>query len=139
MPAPGRGTGTADPGTARASRPRRKAPRLAPEDKTFTAPWPDAGFEVSARTVDVSSRESLHALAAAAAAHVPADRVADSLHAHQLANRGNSLRVMAETVRWGRRGARVNTISDGAFITGSDFLMDGGVTAAYFYGDLAPK
>ncbi len=29
--------------------------------------------------------------------------------------------------------------SDGAFITGSDFLMDGGVTAAYWYGDLAPE
>jgi hypothetical protein len=28
---------------------------------------------------------------------------------------------------------------DGAFITGSDFLMDGGVTAAYWFGDLAPK
>ena len=28
---------------------------------------------------------------------------------------------------------------DGAFITGSDFLMDGGVTAAYWYGDLAPR
>jgi hypothetical protein len=28
---------------------------------------------------------------------------------------------------------------DGAFITGSDFLMDGGVTAAYWYGDLAQK
>ena len=27
--------------------------------------------------------------------------------------------------------------ADGAFITGSDFLMDGGVTASYFYGDLA--
>ena len=27
---------------------------------------------------------------------------------------------------------------DGAFITGSDFLMDGGVTASWFYGDLAP-
>ncbi len=27
---------------------------------------------------------------------------------------------------------------DGAFITGSDVLMDGGVTASYFYGDLAP-
>jgi hypothetical protein len=24
-----------------------------------------------------------------------------------------------------------------AFITGSDFLMDGGVTAAYWYGELA--
>jgi hypothetical protein len=29
--------------------------------------------------------------------------------------------------------------ADGAFITGSDFLMDGGVTAAYWFGDLAPK
>lgn len=28
---------------------------------------------------------------------------------------------------------------DGAFITGSDFLMDGGVTAAYWFGDLAPR
>jgi hypothetical protein len=28
---------------------------------------------------------------------------------------------------------------DGAFITGSDFLMDGGVTAAYRYGEPAPK
>jgi hypothetical protein len=29
--------------------------------------------------------------------------------------------------------------SDGAFITGSDFLMDGGVTASFFFGDLAPE
>jgi hypothetical protein len=28
---------------------------------------------------------------------------------------------------------------DGAFITGSDFLIDGGVTASYFYGDLASQ
>jgi hypothetical protein len=27
---------------------------------------------------------------------------------------------------------------DGAFITGSDILMDGGVTSAYWYGELAP-
>jgi NAD(P)-dependent dehydrogenase (short-subunit alcohol dehydrogenase family) len=116
------------------------------------------------------------------------DKITDPLHAYQISKRGNSLRVMAEAVRWGKRGARVNTISpgiiitplandelngprgagyrrmleispagragtpdevgtvgallmgtDGAFITGSDFLMDGGVTAAYWYGDLAPK
>lgn len=116
------------------------------------------------------------------------DQVRDSLHAYQLSKRGNSLRVMAEAVRWGERGARVNTISpgiimtplandelrgprgagyrrmmevsaagragtpdevgtvgallmgpDGAFITGSDFLMDGGVTSAYWFGELAPK
>jgi len=114
-------------------------------------------------------------------------QVADTLHAYQLSKRGNSLRVMAEAVRWGSRGARVNTISpgivitplardeltgprgagyrrmietcavgragtpdevgnvaallmgpDGGFITGSDFLMDGGVTAAYRFGALAP-
>jgi hypothetical protein len=29
--------------------------------------------------------------------------------------------------------------ADGAFITGSDFLMDGGVTASYWFGELAPK
>ena len=28
---------------------------------------------------------------------------------------------------------------DGAFITGSDFRMDGGVTASYWFGELAPK
>jgi NAD(P)-dependent dehydrogenase (short-subunit alcohol dehydrogenase family) len=116
---------------------------------------------------------------------VQPDQVKDSLHAYQLSKRGNSLRVMAEAVKWGKRGARINTISpgiiitplakdelsgprgdgyrrminlsavgragtpdevgavgallmgqDGAFITGSDFLMDGGVTAAYWYGEL---
>jgi NAD(P)-dependent dehydrogenase (short-subunit alcohol dehydrogenase family) len=116
------------------------------------------------------------------------DQVTDSLHAYQLSKRGNSLRVMAQAVRWGKRGARLNTISpgiimtplardelsgprgegyrrmievsvagragtpdevanvgallmgpDGGFITGSDFLMDGGVTAAYWYGELASR
>ena len=28
---------------------------------------------------------------------------------------------------------------DGAFVSGSDFLIDGGVTASYFYGELAPQ
>jgi len=113
--------------------------------------------------------------------------VQDSLHAYQLSKRGNALRVMAEAVRWGKRGARINSISpgiiitplakdeltgprgtgyrrmielspagragtpdevanvaalllgpEGAFITGSDFLMDGGVTSSYFFGELAP-
>ena len=45
------------------------------------------------------------------------DQVTDSLHAYQLAKRGNSLRVRAEAVRWGRRGARVNTISPGIIMT----------------------
>ena len=34
------------------------------------------------------------------------DQVTDPLNAYQLAKRGNSLRVMAEAVRWGKRGAR---------------------------------
>jgi NAD(P)-dependent dehydrogenase (short-subunit alcohol dehydrogenase family) len=115
------------------------------------------------------------------------DQVTDPLHAYQLSKRGNSLRVMAEAVPWGKRGARINTISpgiimtplamdelsgprgpgyrrmielsaagragtpdevgnvaallmgpDGGFITSSDFLMDGGVTASYWFGELAP-
>ena len=114
------------------------------------------------------------------------DQVKDTLHAYQLSKRGNALRVMAEAIRWGKRGARINSISpgiiitplakdeltgprgegyrrmielcpvgragtpdevanvaallmgpEGTFITGSDFLMDGGVTASYFFGELA--
>jgi NAD(P)-dependent dehydrogenase (short-subunit alcohol dehydrogenase family) len=45
------------------------------------------------------------------------DQVRDSLHAYQLSKRVNSLRVMAEAVRWGKRGARVNTISPGIIYT----------------------
>jgi len=115
------------------------------------------------------------------------DAVTDPLRAYQLSKRGNSLRVMAEAVRWGKRGARINAISpgiiitplardelsgprgagyrrmievsaagragtpdevanvaallmgpDGGFISGSDFLMDGGVTSAYWFGELMP-
>ena len=45
------------------------------------------------------------------------DQVTDPLRAYQLAKRGNSLRVMAEAVRWGKRGARINTISPGIIST----------------------
>lgn len=113
--------------------------------------------------------------------------IKDTLHAYQLAKRCNEKRVMAEAVKWGERGARINSISPGiivtplaidefngprgdfyknmfakcpagrpgtadevanvaellmsdkgAFITGSDFLIDGGATASYFYGALKP-
>jgi NAD(P)-dependent dehydrogenase (short-subunit alcohol dehydrogenase family) len=91
------------------------------------------------------------------------DQVTDPLKAYQFSKRANSLRVMAEAVRWGKRGAgyrrmidictagragtpdEVGTVGallmrpDGAFVTGSDFLMDGGVTAAYWFGELAPR
>jgi NAD(P)-dependent dehydrogenase (short-subunit alcohol dehydrogenase family) len=45
------------------------------------------------------------------------NQLTDSLHAYQLSKRGNSLRVMAEAVRWGKRGARINTISPGIIMT----------------------
>jgi NAD(P)-dependent dehydrogenase (short-subunit alcohol dehydrogenase family) len=45
------------------------------------------------------------------------DQVTESLHAYQISKRGNALRVMAEAVRWGKRGARVNTISPGIIFT----------------------
>lgn len=115
------------------------------------------------------------------------EHIKDTLHAYQMAKRCNEKRVMAEAVKWGKKGARINSISPGiivtplaidefngprgdfyktmfakcpagrpgtadevanvaellmsekgAFITGSDFLIDGGATASYFYGPLKP-
>ena len=114
--------------------------------------------------------------------------IRDTLHAYQMAKRCNVKRVMAESVKWGERCARINSISPGiiatplaldefngprggfyknmfakcpagrpgtadevanvaellmgskgAFITGADFLTDGGSTASYFYGPLRPR
>lgn len=114
--------------------------------------------------------------------------IKDTLHAYQMAKRCNVKRVMAEAVKWGKRNARINSISPGIivtplaidefngprgdfyknmfakcpagrpgtadevaniaeillsekadFISGSDFLIDGGATAAYFYGELKPS
>ncbi len=45
------------------------------------------------------------------------DQVKDPLLVYQIAKRANALRVMAEAVRWGKRGARVNTISPGIIFT----------------------
>lgn len=116
------------------------------------------------------------------------ENIHDTLHAYQMAKRCNVKRVMAEAVKWGERGARINSISpgiivtplaidefngprgefynnmfakcpagrpgtadevanvaemlmrpQGAFITGADFLVDGGATASYFYGPLNPE
>lgn len=116
------------------------------------------------------------------------DNIRDTLHAYQLAKRCNEKRVMMESVRWGQKGARINSISPGiivtplaidefngprgdfyknmfaqcpagrpgtadevanvaellmgpkgSFITGADFLVDGGATASYFYGPLRPE
>jgi NAD(P)-dependent dehydrogenase (short-subunit alcohol dehydrogenase family) len=62
-------------------------------------------------------------------------------------SRGAGYRRMIELCPAGRVGTpdEVGNVAallmgaDGAFITGSDFLMDGGVTAAYWFGELAPK
>lgn len=116
------------------------------------------------------------------------ENIKDTLHAYQMAKRCNVKRVMAEAVKWGERGARINSISPGiivtplaldefngprgdfyknmfakcpagrpgtadevanvaellmsdkgAFITGADFLIDGGATASFFYGPLNPN
>ena len=116
------------------------------------------------------------------------ENMKDTLHAYQMAKRCNEKRVMAEAVKWGEKGARINSISPGiivtplaidefngsrgdfyknmfakcpagrpgtadevanvaellmgdkgAFITGADFLIDGGATASYFYGPLKPE
>lgn len=116
------------------------------------------------------------------------ENIRDTLHAYQMAKRCNVKRVMAEAVKWGERGARINSISPGiivtplaidefngprgdfyknmfakcpagrpgtadevanvaellmspnsSFITGADFLIDGGATASFFYGPLKPE
>lgn len=61
--------------------------------------------------------------------------------------RGTGYQRMIELSAVGRGGTpdEVGAIGallmgpDGAFITGSDFLVDGRVTAAYWFGELAPK
>ena len=45
------------------------------------------------------------------------DNIRDTLHADQLAKRCNEKRVMAECVRWGERGARLNAIAPGIVVT----------------------
>lgn len=45
------------------------------------------------------------------------ENIRDTLHAYQLAKRCNEKRVMAEAVRWGQRGARLNDIAPGIIVT----------------------
>ena len=45
------------------------------------------------------------------------ENIRDTLHAYQLAKRCNEKRVMAESVKWGERGARINSISPGIIVT----------------------
>lgn len=45
------------------------------------------------------------------------ENIRDTLHAYQLAKRCNVKRVMAEAVKWGMRGARLNSISPGIVVT----------------------
>ena len=45
------------------------------------------------------------------------ENIRDTLHAYQLAKRCNEKRVMAQSVEWGRRGARLNAIAPGIIVT----------------------
>lgn len=45
------------------------------------------------------------------------ENIKDTLHAYQMAKRCNEKRVMAESVKWGKRGARINSISPGIIVT----------------------
>jgi NAD(P)-dependent dehydrogenase (short-subunit alcohol dehydrogenase family) len=45
------------------------------------------------------------------------ENIKDTLHAYQMAKRCNVKRVMAEAVKWGQRGARINSISPGIIVT----------------------
>lgn len=46
-----------------------------------------------------------------------AENIKDNLHAYQLAKRCNVKRVMAEAVKWGKKKARINSISPGIIVT----------------------
>ena len=45
------------------------------------------------------------------------ENIRDTLHAYQIAKRCNEKRVMAEAVKWGERGARLNAIAPGIIVT----------------------
>ena len=45
------------------------------------------------------------------------ENIRDTLHAYQLAKRCNEKRVMAESVKWGERGARINAVAPGIIVT----------------------
>ena len=45
------------------------------------------------------------------------DNILDTLHAYQMSKRGNEKRVMAEAVKWGEKGARINCIAPGIIVT----------------------
>lgn len=45
------------------------------------------------------------------------ENIRDTLHAYQMAKRCNEKRVMAEAVKWGERGARINDIAPGIIVT----------------------
>jgi len=45
------------------------------------------------------------------------ENIRDTLHAYQMAKRCNEKRVMAECIKWGERGARLNDIAPGIIVT----------------------
>lgn len=45
------------------------------------------------------------------------ENIQDTLHAYQIAKRCNEKRIMAQSVAWGERGARLNAIAPGIIVT----------------------
>ena len=103
-----------------------------------------AGFDVESVEMDLSSRESILKLIAKAQEHgeikmlvngagvspsqapieamlkleiLQPENIKDTLHAYQMAKRCNEKRVMAQSVEWGKRGARLNDIAPGIIVT----------------------
>ena len=118
----------------------------------------DAGYEVSTAIVDIADRRSIEALVKKASSIGP---VTGMIHAAGVSPSGIVMTPLANDELSGPRGAgyrrmieqsvskRAGTPDevaavaallmgpDGTFISGSDFLMDGGVTATYRFGGLA--
>jgi NAD(P)-dependent dehydrogenase (short-subunit alcohol dehydrogenase family) len=142
---------------------------------------PQLGIEIDEQLATIPTEELL------SLEILQRSNIRDTLHAYQMAKRCNEKRVMFESIRWGEKNARINSISpgiivtplaidefngpngdfyknmfakcparrpgtadevanvaellmmpQGAYITGADFLIDGGATASYFYGPLKP-
>ena len=59
------------------------------------------------------------------------EAIPHSVRAYEFSKRANQIRVQAEAVAWGERGARVNSISPGVILTPlAQTELDGGVIAA---------
>ncbi len=118
--------------------------------RTISGIMNEAGFDTEALEMDLSSRESIRNLIAEAQKAGPITML---VNAAGLAldefngPRGDFYKNMFAKCPAGRTGtadevanvAELLMSDKGAFITGADFLIDGGATASYFYGPLKPE